>query len=241
MAGTAHARLGAALAHNTDWIWLVDADVQPTPTALEELLRPLSAPGLPAPALITSKVVGSDGRLDLERSFWPRNRGEQAIEAAGHKLAALRLARWGSMLVHRDALLSHGLPPEDPRPRGDDLQWSSCVLATGEGYLAPRSVAVRADGRRRLSYEEARARVGMIAVGCWTTAERIRFVFRVMDDAVRELQNGPRARTLGVLGRGSVAGLAGGLRQRRGRDGLHPVAQPPQHGLHAVPPEAGPR
>ena len=239
MPGTARARLAAALARDTEWIWLVEADVQPSPTALEELLSALSrAADLPAPALLTSKIVGGDGRLDPESAAWPRNRGEELIAAAGHRLAALRLARWGSMLVHRDALLTRGLPPADPGRRGDDLQWSSCVLAAGHGYLAPRSVAVRSGGRHGLSYAEARARVGMIAVGCWTAAERVRFVFRVIDDAARELRGGRRARTVGVLAAGSVAGLAGGLRQRRGRDGLDPVAESPEYGRHAVAAEA---
>ena len=241
MAGAARERLRAALERGTEWIWLIEPDVVPAPAALEELLAPLALGGeLPAPALFTSKVVGGDGRLDPESASWPRGRGEEVIAAARHRLVALRLARWGSLLVHRDALQRNGLPPVDTGPRGDDLHWSSCVLATGHGYLVPRSLASRSRAGSSLSADEVRARVGMIPSGCWTRAERVRFAFRVIDDAASELGAGPRGRTLATLARGSVTGLAAGLRQRRGRDGLHAVAQPSEHHGHAVAPESGP-
>ena len=94
MGGAARERLRAALQRGTEWIWLVEHDVVPAPAALEELLAPLALGAeLPAPALVTSKVVGGDGRLDPESAAWPRGRGEEVIAAARHRLVTVRLAR----------------------------------------------------------------------------------------------------------------------------------------------------
>jgi len=77
----------------------------------------------------------------------------------------------GSLLVREDVLARHGEPPE--HPWGADLAWSAAVLRGGGGYLAPESVAVRADGQRPRRGEELRGRARLLALPGLTAVERL--------------------------------------------------------------------
>ncbi len=75
-------RMRAALDREATWFWLLEEGVEPDPTALAELLVPLTADGeLPAPVLVASKVLGRDGRLDPRSAPWPRSHGEVVVAA----------------------------------------------------------------------------------------------------------------------------------------------------------------
>jgi hypothetical protein len=133
-----------------DWVWLVDGDTEPAPGALAELAAVAQGrDGVPTPALLTSKVVGRDGRLDHAAAPWPPLHDRSgAIGAARHRLAAVRLARWGSLLVSADAVARHGPPRADLIDGSDDLDWTARILRDGRGYLVPESVVVRERPRR---------------------------------------------------------------------------------------------
>ncbi len=208
--GSAGERLRAALERDATWFWLLEDDVVPDPAALAQLLGPVGlGDALPAPVLVASKVVGPDGRLDRRSAPWPRRRGELLVTASRHRLVALRLVGWGSLLVRRDALTDHPLPRAGFAGGAEALEWTARVLAEGHGYMAPRSVATR-DARSARPEEELRARVAVIPSDCWVRHERLRFAFHVGVDAMRDLRSGPRARTLAALARGAVAGVIAG-------------------------------
>ncbi len=190
--GSIGERLQAATERDAEWFWLLEEDVVPESAALEGLLAPVDDPELLGPVLMASKVVGPDGRLHPRSAPWPRSRGEIVITACQHRLMSLRLAGWGSLLVHRDALVTHGPPREDFRLGGDDLEWTARILMAGHGYLAPASVATRSDPRRRISRPEVRARVRMMLGNAWMGEDRMWFAFRVADDAVGCLRSRKR-------------------------------------------------
>ncbi len=183
--GPVRERLEVAADRDATWFWLLEEDVVPEPTALDHLLAPVADSDLLSPVLMASKVVGPDGLLHPRSAPWPRTRGEIVITACQHRLMSLRLASWGSLLVHRDALAHHGPPREDFRSGADDLEWTARILTRGHGYLAPTSIATRSGSREALSRPELLARVRMILGNAWVSDARAWFAFRVADDAVR--------------------------------------------------------
>ena len=199
-----------AAAERAAWLWLVDARVNVAPDALAELLAPLREPWpLGDPVLISSKVVTPDGRLDDAAPPWPRLLArEQAMAGAERHLAALRAARYGSLLVHSRAVERHGVPRPDFAGAGDDLEWTARVLRDEPGFLAPRSVAVRtADGRPDAAAFVCN-RVRILRGDGWRGQEKAWFAFLFAQDLSRELAARPASavRVVRAIGRGLRAG-----------------------------------
>lgn len=184
----------------------MDAHATPARDALAELLAPLTdAAPLADPVLISSKVVTRDGRLDDVAPPWPRLLArEQAIAGAERRLAALRAARYGSLLVHRRAVERHGVPRPDFAGAGDDLEWTARVLRDEPGFLAPRSVAVRTGGGRPDAAAFVRNRVRILRGDGWRGQEKAWFAFLFAQDLSRELSARPAAAPAVVraIGRG---------------------------------------
>ncbi len=199
-AGSWHDAVAAGAGEGADWLWLLEGDALPRPDALAELLAPLADLGdLPAPALMGGKVVGPDGRLHAASAPWPPLLDRVVvIAAAQHRLVSLRLARWGSLLVHRSVLERHGLPRVDFAGGADDLEWTARILRDERGYLAPRSIAVRkhCDKRGVLTLREARDRLRMVRGQAWLAQEPVWFAFMLAVDAMRDVRarGGPTAR-----------------------------------------------
>lgn len=210
--GSWRAAIAAGAGQGTDWLWLLEADVEPEPDALARLVAPLEDLGdLPAPALLAGKVLGPDGRLHADSAPWiPLLDRVGVVAAARRRLVALRLARWGSLLVRRSALAHHGLPREEFAGGADDLEWTARVLRDDAGYLVPRSVAVRTTPAHgpSLSPAEVRDRVRMVRGDGWVGHEPVWFAFMLGVDALRDLRAAPHPRTAARLARGVSAGLA---------------------------------
>lgn len=194
---TWHAAVTAAVAteRRWEWLWLVEAGVVPRPGALAELLAPFGPDGAPpAPALLTCRVLGRDGALDPASMPWPPLLDrELAMTAGEHRLAALRLARWGALLVRRDAAERHGPPRRDFAGGADDLEWTGRILREQPGYLVPGSVAVRVTEQRRQPVRVARDRVRMLAGARWNGPERAWWAYRLAADAAARLSARERA------------------------------------------------
>lgn len=184
--GTWHDAVLAAGTQAADWLWLVEGGVVPEPSALAELLAPLAADGdLPAPALLSSKVLGPSGDMDEALAPWPPLLDRDvAIAAARHRLASLRMARWGSLLVRADAAEAHGPPRSAFSGGADDLEWTVRILRDAPGYLVPKSVARTPRrspgliGRPR----EVRDRLRMLRGPGWVAQEPVWFAFMLMAD-----------------------------------------------------------
>lgn len=204
--------MAAAAAEGTDWLWLLEGDVAPEPEALARLVAPLEDLGdLPMPIVLAGKVLGPDGRLHPDSAPWiPLLDRLGVIAAARRRLVALRLARWGSLLVHRSAVARHGLPRADFADSADDLEWTGRMLRDDVGYLVPHSVAVRAAPTHPpgLSSAEVRDRVRMVRGDGWVGHEPLWFTFMLGVDALGDLRASPRPRTACRLLRGVSSGLA---------------------------------
>lgn len=197
--------IAEAAGRGADWLWIVDASVTPAPDALEALLSPLGdLEALGNPVLFTSKVVSDgDGRLDMDAPPWPRLLArELAMAGADHRLAALRAARSGSLLVDRRAVERHGPPRPDFGPAGRDLEWTGRVLRDDPGYLVPTSIAVRTTPAAPDRTGYTRECVRILRGDGWRGQEKAWFAFLLTQDlaqqaAARPAAAGPLLRAVG--------------------------------------------
>jgi len=219
-AGGFRAGMEAAHARGFGWLWLMDDDTIPTPTALERLLEPLDdLAGLPEPVLMASKVVWSDGLLHPKNLPWPRvEQPEVFVDAAARGLVLLRNASFVSVLVHRRAIDEHGLPHQHYFIWGDDGEFTARILRDGAGYLVPASLVhhktrhkdpVHRDrAARDQYYYELRNKLFMLRGGAWTRREKLRLAAAtVMGTGQWLVATRPRLRDVRVLARAVRDGL----------------------------------
>ncbi len=181
--GATPGALRPALEGGAQWLWLLDAGVVPDPRALEHLLAATAAAdGLPAPVLVTSRVLTPDGSLDpSSQPVAEVGRSDLVVAAVGRHLLAVRVARRGSLLVHRRAF-QQGPATAGHSRLEDDLAWTAGLLRDELGLMAPASVAVRA--RRGQSRAELARWWRLLAAGALAPRERPWFAFRLAELAL---------------------------------------------------------
>ena len=178
----------AAAGRPTTWTWLVDGDVEPEPTALDELLEAAGRTReIPQPVLLASRLVRPDGTLDPSSLPVVDSRDlDFAVAAFERRLLALRVARRGSLLVRLRGAESR-LPGAG---RGSDLVWTAGLLRREPGLLAPASVAVRRAARERAPLELG-ARLRLLGSDSIALFEKPWFAFRLLEDALQGLRGRP--------------------------------------------------
>jgi GT2 family glycosyltransferase len=133
----------AVTAHACDYVWLLDDDTVPEPTALAELLRAAAACVQP-PTLLASRVVWTDGRdhpMNTPREKPWVNTGERK-RAAEIGAVAIRSASFVSVLCAVDAIRERGLPIADYFLWNDDFEYTTRLLRGRTGLYCPSSVVV---------------------------------------------------------------------------------------------------
>jgi GT2 family glycosyltransferase len=127
--------------HEPDWVWVMDDDTIPTPTALEELLKAADRPGV---VLAGSRVVWTDG-LDHPMNT-PRRKPfvsrQEATDATELGVLPVRSSSFVSMLVSAARVREAGLPIADYFIWNDDFEFSTRMLRRGRGLYVPSSVVV---------------------------------------------------------------------------------------------------
>ena len=123
------------------FVWIMDDDSIPTPTALEELVAGVQAADASVGA---SKVVWHDGRehpmnTPRERPGASRTQRARAAEA---RAITVRSASFVSMLASADAVRAEGLPVVDYFIWNDDFEYSTRLLRHRDGVHVPASVVV---------------------------------------------------------------------------------------------------
>ena len=127
--------------YGADWVWLMDDDTIPTPTALAELLR--ACEGYDGRVDIAgSAVVWSDGQPHPMNT--PRQRWRVSDADLGRALAVgclpVRTSSFVSLMVSADAVRRVGLPKAGYFIWNDDFEYSARVLHHGIGLAVPASV-----------------------------------------------------------------------------------------------------
>jgi rhamnopyranosyl-N-acetylglucosaminyl-diphospho-decaprenol beta-1,3/1,4-galactofuranosyltransferase len=131
--------------HRPDWIWILDDDTIPRPTALAELDAVIRADtGRPELGLVASRVVwttGEDHPMNTPRRKPFLGKRERAA-AASLGVLPVRSASFVSSLVRADAVRESGLPLADYFLWNDDFEFTAKLLRTRRGVFAPRSVVL---------------------------------------------------------------------------------------------------
>jgi rhamnopyranosyl-N-acetylglucosaminyl-diphospho-decaprenol beta-1,3/1,4-galactofuranosyltransferase len=141
--GFAHG-FAQALADGADLIWAMDDDTVPEPGALGALLDArIGYPG-PAPAVLASSVVWTDGRPHPMNTPRPKplaSRSERQA-AAARGCVPVRSASFVSILVDAGQCRRRGLPVADFFLWNDDFEFTTRLLRGNIGLLCPASVVV---------------------------------------------------------------------------------------------------
>lgn len=138
-----------------DFLWLMDDDSLPAPTALSELLAGLeraTACGR-TPLLAASQVLWHDGELHPWNISQPRlTKRAKDFCLVQQGLLPIRYTSFVSLLLTREAIEAHGLPLADYFVKCDDLEYTGRVLRHGLGILCPASVCLHDTPRTRTTY-----------------------------------------------------------------------------------------
>jgi rhamnopyranosyl-N-acetylglucosaminyl-diphospho-decaprenol beta-1,3/1,4-galactofuranosyltransferase len=136
-AGGFAAGVADALGRGADLIWLMDDDTVPEPSALAALLTARSR-AAPAPALVASRVVWTDGRDHPMNT--PRTRPARPDVPAD--CAPIRSASFVSVLVDATVVRERGLPIADYFLWNDDFEFTTRLLRGRLGLLCRSSIVV---------------------------------------------------------------------------------------------------
>ena len=220
-AGGFHEGLARGHAAGHEWIWLMDDDTLPTPTALQELLEAPERAGMgELPALLSSKVVWTDGALHpMNMPGFEREDVPFVVASAQQHLLPLRTATFVSLLLHRGVVDRHGLPLKRYFLWSDDIEYTARILRDEPGYLVPASVtvhktktaytAISSSGDR--FYFHARNTLYMLRSPGWRLREKPGIVFGYVLSIVEYLQvNGFAAQPVKTVLRGIRDGLKPG-------------------------------
>ncbi len=137
---------GAALAlrDGADFIWFMDDDTIPEPGALAALLDARERVAGPAPVLIASRVLWTDGRphpMNTPRTKpFVSEQERQTAVAAGCQ--PIRSASFVSILVDAAHCRDRGLPQADYFLWNDDFEFTMRLLRGHRGVLCPASVVI---------------------------------------------------------------------------------------------------
>ena len=128
--------------HQADWVWLMDDDTIPTPTALAELLA--GAQSAADIVVAGSKVVWHDGQehpmnTPRETPFGPVSWKARARQLGG---MAVRSSSFVSMLISSTRIREVGLPIADYFIWNDDFEYSVRLIRGHRGLFVPASVVV---------------------------------------------------------------------------------------------------
>ncbi|MFC9917613.1 glycosyltransferase [Agromyces binzhouensis] len=141
-AGGFAAGMAVALAdHAPDWLWLMDDDTVPTPTALAELVGAVAGTEV---VVAGSRVEWFDGTEHPMNTPRPKPFAGSSERAAAQARGGMpiRSTSFVSMLVRADVVRAIGLPIADYFIWNDDFEYSARALRGRRGLHVPSSVVL---------------------------------------------------------------------------------------------------
>jgi rhamnopyranosyl-N-acetylglucosaminyl-diphospho-decaprenol beta-1,3/1,4-galactofuranosyltransferase len=209
-----------ALAAGADLIWFMDDDTVPEPGALQALLGARSGYPGPAPALVASRVVWTDGRAHPMNTprVKPLATRPERLAAARCGCLPIRSASFVSILVDASVCAQRGLPLADYFLWNDDFEFTTRLLRGNTGLLCPASIAVHrtsafgaadADPGERFFYEVRNKIWTLRSAAPLTRLERVLYGGSTLRRWARTFA---RSRDRRVLRAALLRGIAAGLR-----------------------------
>ncbi len=141
--GFATAMATALARHDPDWIWVMDDDVVPTPTALGALLAAAESIPVRVDALC-SRAEWTDGTehpMNTPRP-WALARPAEKRDAMAVGGIAVRSVSFVSSMYRADAVRQRGLPVAEYFIWNDDFEYSTRLIRGSRGLAVPGSVVV---------------------------------------------------------------------------------------------------
>ena len=211
-AGGFHEGVRAGVALGADWLWLMDDDTIPSPTALERLLDHADE----AVSLLASRVVWTDGRVHPMNTPDPDLRDLDGLAAGVERgVLPIRTSTFPSLLVRREAVERHGPPRKGFFVWSDDVDFTARILRDGRGLYVPASVAEHRTATAHRAHEGGErfyfaVRNGLFVLrgDAFGPKEKLRHAVVVAEQVrLYLLHERLRARALRVLARGVRDGL----------------------------------
>lgn len=133
--------LKAACEAGHDWIWSMDDDTEPTPTALVSLLAapPFADPGT---GFLGSLVIWTDGTSHLMNSPTPVDQFTWYHTVLRDRCVRIEYCSFVSLLVRRAAVERVGLPVREMFIWYDDVEFTQRIGTHYHGYLVLDSIAL---------------------------------------------------------------------------------------------------
>ncbi|MGC8877030.1 glycosyltransferase, partial [Thermus sp.] len=126
-----------------DWIWVMDDDLIPKPSALERLIQAIHNLESERPAILASRVVWKDGSLHPMNTPWPKLIPfSEYLRFRSQGIPPIRFAAYTSLLVATWALKLYGYPCPEFFIRADDLEHTGRILRYEKGFWVLNSVAI---------------------------------------------------------------------------------------------------
>ncbi len=212
--------IGIALAlqrGSARWVWLMDDDTVPKPTALEALLAGVD--GREDVALASSRVVWQDGRDHPMNTPRPKPFARVAEREAAvvGGTVPIRSSSFVSMLVRTDRVRQTGLPIADYFLWNDDFEFSARTIRGARAVYVPASVVVHKTKRRADTdvdpgdrfFNEVRNKTWLfLRSRGLNPGEKVLYFGATLRRWARTIVRSKRKRMmLGYLGRGLVAGV----------------------------------
>jgi len=210
--------MAAALADGADLIWAMDDDTIPEPGALASLLAARARYQGPAPVIVASTVLWTDGRphpMNTPRAR-PMATAAERTAAAASGCVPIRSASFVSVLVDAAECRRRGLPKADFFLWNDDFEFTTRLLRHNVGLLCPESVVVhktRTFGSTDVDpgdrfYYEVRNKVWTLRGDSLAPTEWVMYTGATLRRWVRTyLASGDRRRLRASLARGLAAGV----------------------------------
>jgi GT2 family glycosyltransferase len=127
-----------------DWVWLLDDDTVPEPTALRELLDAASLYPAGRPVLLASRVLWTDGRNHPMNTPRPKPGARAGERQAAHAVGCvpIRSASFVSVMVDAETVRQRGIPVADYFLWNDDFEFTTRLTRRRRALFCPKSVVV---------------------------------------------------------------------------------------------------
>lgn len=217
-AGGFYEGLKRAFEQGFDWIWLMDDDTIPTPSAYEALQKARQRLDVNKPTVLCSQVEWTDGTPHPMNNPIIKTQDPVLLyTAAAQSLLPIRAASFVSFMVARSAVEQHGLPLKEYFIWNDDVEYSARILKDTTGYLVLESRVIHKTRAKYTPitttgdrfYYEVRNKIFLLRSGSLSSKEIAKFSYYTLRNIARYVRVSPSPRSLGIVLRGLLKGIWG--------------------------------
>lgn len=128
-----------AVASGAEWVWIMDDDTIPSPTALEELVNVQKS--YPEAGYLSSRALWTDGNMHVMNCQWMPDRSVVNSHTPIDKPVAIHSASFVSLLINVVAVKDVGLPYKEFFIWCDDSEYTSRIHNAGyDCYYVGKSI-----------------------------------------------------------------------------------------------------